>query len=151
MIAWADGGFTPKRASTVASVSPCRNLTPTRGGSSAATGGGGLGSWSFCGGVTSGAHNTRTRVAKARPVKRAADARQRFKSDASKYFRCFITMNKSCSNPSTAIFCRGQRKIDKTSPQLRFIQSVLRPRTFGRQIFCNELSAASRGVSKNHA
>ena len=66
MMAWADGGFTPKRASTVASVSPRRNLTPTRGGSSAATGGGGLGSWSFCGEFTNGAHNTTTIVARAR-------------------------------------------------------------------------------------
>ena len=50
----------------------------------------------LCGGVTSGAHNTRTRVAKARPVKRAERA-QRFKSDASK-FSLLITMNKNCSN-----------------------------------------------------
>src|SRR5262249_21944544 len=45
IIAWADGGFTPKRARTEASVSPRRSFTPTRGGSSAATGGGGFG---FC-------------------------------------------------------------------------------------------------------
>src|SRR5262249_37295071 len=93
MIAWADGGFTPKRVSALARLSPRRNFTPTRGGSSAATGGAGLGSCSFCGGLTNGAHNTTTRVARARPAKRIADVRRRINNDAAKYLCCFITMN----------------------------------------------------------
>src|SRR5262245_19523356 len=118
MIAWADGGFTSKRASTVASVSPRRNLTPTRGGASAATGGGGLGSCSFCGGFTNGADKIRTTVATARPVERAADTRRRFRNGGSKYFRCFITVNKKCSDPSTAFFAHGQRKNGKKEENL---------------------------------
>ena len=71
-------------------------------------------------GITNGAHNTSTRVAKARPVKRTADTRRRFKSDASKYFRCFITMNKNCSNPSTALFTHGQRKKENFCRKKKF-------------------------------
>src|SRR5262245_9684225 len=113
-IAWADGGFTPKRASTVASVSPRRNLTPIRGGSSAATGGEGLSSCSFCGGLTNGALKIRTTVATARPVRRTAEAHRRCARKESRNFRCFITMNEGF-DPCTVISTRGQRKNDEIS------------------------------------
>ena len=45
---------------------------------------------------------------------------QTIQNDAPKYFRCFITMKKNYSNPSTVIFSHGQRKNDKISPKQRF-------------------------------
>ena len=100
----------PKRFSTEARVSPGRNLTPTRGGSSEATGGGSWGLWSSCGEFRKGAHNNMTRAATATPAKRAAAARKRLKNHPLKYLRRLITMNQNRPNPFTVIFECGQRK-----------------------------------------
>jgi hypothetical protein len=109
-MARADGGATPKRDNTEARVSPRRNLTPTRGGSSALIRGGGLGSWGSCDESKNGKHKSIMKVAKATPARRANDASKRSKRDGSKYFRCFITLKDNCCNPSTGIFIDGQRK-----------------------------------------
>ena len=83
--------------STATRVSPRRNLTAKRGGSSETTGGGGLGSWSCCGGLMKGALNTSAAVANTSAVKRTAVPRHSLKHGESKYRCCFIRLNKMIS------------------------------------------------------
>src|SRR5262249_7204630 len=98
------------------SVSPRRSFTPTRGGSSAATGGGGLGSCSFFGGGTKGGLKTKTTVAKAKAGKRNAEAHRRPAQGASKKFRCVLTLE-HVLDPCTVISIHGQRKSENILPK----------------------------------